>query len=363
MFLSKQYTRCTACHYSQTGGGLLTPYGRLLADRELSTTHSASAQAGANQDRPTGEAAALWGAFGDALGDLQVGVELRPSHLRFGYPGGHQGQNILMNADVIAAYQKHGWTAYGMVGREPSSGAAVRQAASDGAALVSYEHWLGYQSDGGVGVRVGRFMPAFGIRFADHTAYTRSFMHFDRFEQVYGVEVSDTVGRSQVQVTLAPGTADSIINDDGRRGAIASGRWQFDVAPRVAVVGSAIYRHASALTPQSGAVGGALGFAPTPRMTVWTEVDLYSRDRTVGGRSIVAVNETSFEVVRGLWLKFSPQIRTAGERGFSELRRLQFEADFLPRTHVNVGVSYYHDHDHTLETDTSTVLAQLHLYL
>ena len=32
MFLSKQYTRCTACHYSQTGGGLLTPYGRLLAD-------------------------------------------------------------------------------------------------------------------------------------------------------------------------------------------------------------------------------------------------------------------------------------------------------------------------------------------
>ena len=87
------------------------------------------------------------------------------------------------------------------------------------------------------------------------------------------------------------------------------------------------------------------------------------QDRLQGGRSIVAVNETSYEVWRGLWLKFSPQIRTAGERGFSELRRLQFEADFLPRTHVNIGVGYYHDHNHTLETDTSTVLAQLHLYL
>ena len=38
MFLSKQYTRCTACHYSPSGGGLLTPYGRLLSHRELSTT-------------------------------------------------------------------------------------------------------------------------------------------------------------------------------------------------------------------------------------------------------------------------------------------------------------------------------------
>ena len=37
-FLAKQYTRCTACHYSPTGGGLLTPYGRLLSHRELSTT-------------------------------------------------------------------------------------------------------------------------------------------------------------------------------------------------------------------------------------------------------------------------------------------------------------------------------------
>jgi hypothetical protein len=188
-------------------------------------------------------------------------------------------------------------------------------------------------------------------------------MHFDRFEQVYGVEVSDTIGRSQVQVTLAPGTAESMLHDDSRRGAIASGRWQFDLTPRVALVGSGIYRHASTLTPQSGAVGGALGFAPTPRLTVWTEVDAYVQDRVQGGRSIVAVNETSYEVWRGLWLKFSPQIRTAGERGFSELRRLQFEADFLPRTHVNVGVSYYHDHNHTLEMDTSTVLAQLHLYL
>src|SRR4029078_6511391 len=51
MFLAKQYTRCTACHYSPTGGGLLTPYGRLLSHRELSTTGASAAAAA-----PRGEA-------------------------------------------------------------------------------------------------------------------------------------------------------------------------------------------------------------------------------------------------------------------------------------------------------------------
>ena len=39
LFLAKQYTRCTACHYSPTGGGLLTPYGRLVSHRELAQLH------------------------------------------------------------------------------------------------------------------------------------------------------------------------------------------------------------------------------------------------------------------------------------------------------------------------------------
>jgi hypothetical protein len=77
----------------------------------------------------------------------------------------------------------------------------------------------------------------------------------------------------------------------------------------------------------------------------------------------VAVNETAVEAYRGLWIKFSPQLRTAGGPGFSELRRLLLEADLLPRTHWNVGLSYYHDHNHTFEVNTSTLLAQLHLYL
>jgi hypothetical protein len=358
MFLAKQYTRCTACHYSPTGGGMLTPYGRLLSHRELSTTGAtATAPVAGAEDDPHGEQAFLFGALGDALGPLHLGLEMRPSHLRVDFPGGTLNQNLLMNMDLIGAVQKGGWTAYGSAGREPPAhGLDAR--------FISYEHWVAYQTDDGFGVRAGRFLPAYGVRFSDHTAYTRAYLDLDHDDQVYGLEVSDTMGPSLLQVAVSPGKADALVDNDGHTGFIATGRWQLDLTPRTALVGSAAYRHATDLDPKSGAVGGAFGFAPTPRISVWTEVDAHLQTEGGGGLQWVAVNETSFEAYRGLWLKFSPQLKTAGGRpGFSELRRLAFEADFLPRTHFNLGVSYYHDHNHTFEVNSNTLLTQLHLYL
>jgi hypothetical protein len=359
MFLAKQYTRCTACHYSPTGGGLLTPYGRLLSHRELSTTGGggAAAPAAGEEVDPHGEQAFLYGALGNALGPVNLGLELRPSHLRVSFPGGRQDQNLLMNLDLIGAVQRNGWTAYATAGREPA-------AHGEDTRFISYEHWVAYQRDDGFGIRGGRFLPAYGIRFADHTAFTRAYEDFDHADQVYGVEVSDTMGPSLLQVTLGAGKAESFRLDDGHQAFSLTGRWQLDLTPRTALIGSAAYRHASDLDPKSGLVGAAFGFAPTSRLSIWTQVDASLQTQARGGHSWIAVNETSFEAYRGLWLKFSPQLKTSGGvPGFSELRRLVFEADLLPRTHWNVGVSYYHDHNHTFEVTTSTLLAQLHLYL
>ena len=114
-FLSKQYTRCTSCHISPTGGGLLSSYGRSLSARELSMTSSGPA----DPDKPGKEEQFLWGALGDALGPVQLGVELRPSHLRTSFAGFTDSRNILMTADVIGAVQHGGVTVYGQVGRDP----------------------------------------------------------------------------------------------------------------------------------------------------------------------------------------------------------------------------------------------------
>ena len=363
IFLAKQYTRCTACHYSPTGGGLLTPYGRLLSHRELSTTGgTGTAPAAGTGDAPRGEQAFLYGALGNALGPVHLGIEMRPSHLRVDFPGGHQDMNLLMNLDLIGAVQKNGWTAYGSVGREPPNSAVRDGRTLPDAAFISYEHWVSYQTKKGFTVRAGRFLPAYGVRFADHTAFTRILLDFDRNDQVYGVEVSDTFGPSLVQVMVSPGKAEAILHDSGHRGFSTAGRWQVDLSPRTTIIGSGIYRHSTDLDPESGAVGAAFGFAPTSRVTTWTEVNANLQTQLVGGRSWVVVHETAVEAYRGLWLKVSPQFETAGDApGSTSLRRLSLAADLLPRTHWNVNVSWYHDR--ASGSTTSTLLAQLHLYL
>lgn len=362
-FLAKQYTRCTPCHYSPTGGGLLTPYGRLLSHRELSTT-GGTAEAppsGADDDR-RGEQAFLYGILGDALGSVHLGLELRPSHLRVGFPGGHHARDLLMTLDLIGAVQKNGWTAYASIGREPANAAVRNGRTLPEAAFISYEHWIAFQTDEGLQIRAGRFLPAYGVRFADHTTFSRSPLDLDRNDQVYGVEVSETIGRSLVQVTASPGKAEAILHDRSHRGASAAGRWQFDLTPRATIVASALYRHSTDADPRSGAVGGAVGFAPSSRVTVWMEVDADLRTRPAGGVSWVLVNETAIEVYRGIWLKVSPQFRTAGAASDApNLRRLVFGADLLPRTHWNVNVSYYRDR--AFDTTISTLLAQLHMYM
>jgi len=362
-FLAKQYTRCTACHYSPTGGGLLTPYGRLLSHRELATTGATGeAPAAGAADDPHGEQAFLYGALGDTLGPVQLGLEVRPSQLRIGFPGGHQDLNLLMNLDLSGAVQKHGWTAYGTVGREPPHSAVRDGRTLPDSAFISYEHWISYQPDERFQLRVGRFLPAYGVRFADHTTYTRRYLDLDRNDQVYGLEVSHTTGFSLVQVMVSPGKAEAILHDRSRRGFSTAGRWQLDLSPRATIVGSGFYRHSTDAGPRSGAVGGAFGFAPTSRVSIWTEADADLETKAAGGRSWVVVNEASVEVYRGIWLKFSPQLRTAGAApGSSQVRRFAFAADLLPRTHWNVNLAYYLDH--SFNATTSTRVVQLHLFM
>ena len=63
------------------------------------------------------------------------------------------------------------------------------------------------------------------------------------------------------------------------------------------------------LESRHGAAGGAVGFAPWRRLTIWTEGDAHIRAGG-GGTSLVFVNETAVEAFRGVWFKVSPQGRT-----------------------------------------------------
>lgn len=349
IFLSRQYARCITCHYSPTGGGLLTPYGRSLSRQELSTT--GRSQPG----RPVGnEEGFLWGALGKSLGPVQLGLDLRPAHLKVDFGGPDVERNFFMNADLLAAVRLKNWTLYGEVGRRPLD---------EGSEIDSYEYWVARQPEQGFGFRVGRFLPAYGLRVADHTAFTRAPLGFDNRDQVYGLELSQTWQRQLLQLSVGPGRADSILDDDGRRAFTATGRLQMDLSTRSVLVLSGLFRDTSELAPRSGGGGFAFGFAPTKRVSLWSEADAQWRQGASGGPSYTLFGEAGFEAWRGVWFKLSPQLRTALGEESDGLERLVFGLLLFPRTHWNVDVSYYWDRNRRTDRVTKTFLAQLHLYL
>jgi hypothetical protein len=350
MFLSKGFPRCTSCHYSPTGGALLNDVGRVMSHTQLPTFPAAAPPA---VDSRGDEQAFLWGVLGEVLDPVRLGIGLRPSYLHFRAPGMTSDRNLLMQADLQGAWQSRRVTLYGSVGRRVEGSSTE---------FGSYEHWAAFDVGGGMRLRAGRYLPAYGVRFSDHTYFSRRSLGFDQDDEVYGVEVSHAAGRSFVQVTASPGRAESIADDDGTRAFTSSARLQFDLAPRVVLVASGVFRGASDEATRSGSGGVAFGISPGPRWAIWTQLDRQSAASVNGGASWVTVNETSFEAVRGLWLKVSPQYRTGGAPGVGDIGRVAMAAVWIPRTHWNVNVSYYRDRNRLLELSTSTVMAQLHLF-
>jgi hypothetical protein len=341
IFLSRQYTRCTTCHFSPTGGGLLTPYGRSLSRIELSTFgHGDGAPAGREHEF-------LYGVLGDALKDVSLGISLRPAHLDIEAPGVEETRDFLMNAELAAAFRHDRWTAYAQVGRQPRG---------DDARVTSFEHWLGYQGER-AGARAGRFLPAYGVRFADHTTFNRDTVGLDNDDQVYALELSYTSDRHLVQGTAG-------VRADEDHAFTASARWQVDVGTRLVLVGSGLFRDGKDGGVDSGATGLAVGFAPFRRVTVWTQGDVRLLDSEDDrDRAYTAVADVSVEVYRGLWLRVSPQLATAYGDSSGGIMRWALGLNLLPRTHWNVIANWYRDRDRLSGITAETWMAQLHLYL
>jgi hypothetical protein len=348
IFLSRQYAHCTNCHYSPTGGGLLTPYGRSLSREELSTFGKSPGGTPKNREHEF-----LFGLLGKTLGPVSLGIDLRPSYLHFDLPGGvSEGRDLLMNADITAAYRYKTWTFYAELGRQPRG---------DDPRVASFEHWVGYQSER-FGARAGRFLPAYGVKFADHTTFNRAPLGFDNDDQVYALELSYRGERHLAQVSFGPGKADDV-DDSTLQAFTASGRFQFDLTPRTVLVASGLYRDGSDVVAKNGSTGLAFGVAPLSRLTVWTQGDIRFQEGDFGGHAYTVLAQAAFEVVRGLWLTFTPQLETAYEGQGEGTRRLAAGINWLPRTHWNVVVNYYDDKDRASGLKAKTILLQLHLYL
>jgi len=160
------YASCQSCHLSPTGGGVLTAYGRMSAEEFLSTWSS------------EGESRFLH-AFNTPKAIL-IGGDIR----RIGYTAsgkeGNQSDSFLMQADLELALRL---TPSLFV--VPSAGVYGKEQKTE-----SRRHYILLNLSDNMSFRVGKFFPAYGIMFPDHTLITRDGMGFDEGRESYNVEIS-----------------------------------------------------------------------------------------------------------------------------------------------------------------------------
>jgi hypothetical protein len=163
---------CSGCHLSPTGGGPLSENGLAVAE-QISKFGTAPEFMYGKVPLPSW--LVVGGDFRGAYGYFQA-----PQRYLIGFP---------MQADLYGVVTKANLSFHVTAGARPAefgNEAATR--------FWSREHYLMWQqnpgSADGLFVRAGRFMPAFGLRFAEHVIYTRRFGGSPLYADTYALGAS-----------------------------------------------------------------------------------------------------------------------------------------------------------------------------
>jgi hypothetical protein len=180
--LSTGADRCSACHFSPAGGGLLNDYGRDEAGDTISGR---------------GDGRFLYGAWSPPEW-LQLGADLRAAAGAKDSLDAAYGLAFPMQSDIYARVG-------GSTGLSFNVTLGLRDSARPPASsyfdmLASREHYVMYQTDTWY-VRAGRFFPIFGIRSQDHTIYVRKFLDLGLLQEPYGVGAGYFMGDAELHVT------------------------------------------------------------------------------------------------------------------------------------------------------------------
>ena len=179
---SSGVSRCSVCHYSPSGGGLINGYGRDASGEDLSTWK--------------GEGAFLHGVL-PMPAWLAIGGDLRGAYAAQDVSDIHGSKHAFfpMQADLqVRALLTDGISVYasgGLRGQvRPNADLVPLQNYQpiSTSRLISREHWLMWQPAGqGWYARAGRFFAPFGLRLAEHVTYVRRDLGFNMLQESYNL--------------------------------------------------------------------------------------------------------------------------------------------------------------------------------
>lgn len=211
----KGYTSCSTCHYNPSGGGVLTSYGKYIA-QEVYGTFNDSETALPYLVNPKYEV----GTFEEPWVVAQVMARSVQTYLDT--PQVTRRLFRSMQVDFEGGISHNGWQALGTVG--PRLDSAIRGENTKKTIDVR-RFWVGRVTQE-YALRVGRFMPEYGIYHPHHNIPTRKGLFFNHNEEpniIQGTHFSNTFdftgayisGRDQTQLKGKKGYSATIAYKTG----------------------------------------------------------------------------------------------------------------------------------------------------
>jgi hypothetical protein len=264
--LSRDQT-CSSCHVSPAGGGLLSENGYSVAE---TLSQYGTAPEFMYGKVPLPAWLALGGDLRGATGDIAA-----PDNAFAIFP---------MQADLYVHAAFKGFALHVTAGARPAQWVPGNGTPAVIDRFWSREHYLMWQQDEsgheGLFVRAGRFMPVFGLRFAEHPIYTRRYGGTPLYADTYAAAVEYVTQAWEAHLTgfIEDPLIDPVLHDNGVA-AYAETR----LNPRLQVGGELMVTSADG---HSGVRGGATAKLYVPDADTLIQAELQvAHQQATGGHS------------------------------------------------------------------------------
>lgn len=337
------YNNCTVCHFSPSGGGILTEYGRELSREILSHIAKENEEKFLyNLVRPP-----KW---------LNFGGDIRALQLYRDTSSVEEAKFILMQADLEAALTCKKFYVVGTVGRK-----AAAKVSSFTDHLISRRHFLLFQMTDEFSIRGGRFFPAFGLSIADHPVVTRRGLGWDQGDETYNIESAWLGETLNAYLTAILGKPDAGKSGQERGIALSSSLFFGDRFKT-----GISYLYSEDKIQKRHLLGPYAILGITPRVFLLTETDFQNKKREKT-EEFGFVNYQRFDVefLQGFHLFLSHEISKSDfDSSKSFIRNYGIGFQCFPRPHWEFALQWQKEKNRTVSEKYSDLLTFLmHFYL
>lgn len=362
-FVGFGYQSCLTCHYNPFGAGPLSDYGRavgatVVAAKDLSSDKTTDEELGKKSGFFYSENKNDW---------LRPSLDYRGLYLKTNFRSESETSDFIhMDANVNVVLRLGPKDNKDKVIISSSFGYAPKPRANPESVSKEYrsrEHYIGYRMTPSIGIYAGLMDKIFGIRVADHIAFSRTSTSLTQNDQSHQVMLHYTKEKIEAGTSIFFG---NLSQDEEVRQKGFSGKVEYNFTPKLRAGGSLLISKSKYLEQTSMAVQGKAQFGKGNSLLAeigQTKRTVIAANTSVSSRYLFLQNH--IKTRRGLFALSTVEYFKANTDKDSEIFRWGPGIQYFPQQGIELRTDIYNTRIFSptaVSEDLWTFTAQTHLW-